>query len=66
MGLGAQIASVTVASVGEICYSKEHEVFGMWRSLVARTLGVREVVGSNPAIPTSRSQFDPAAVSVIS
>jgi hypothetical protein len=24
----------------------------MWRSLVARTLGVREVAGSNPVIPT--------------
>ena len=23
----------------------------MWRSLVARTLGVREVAGSNPVIP---------------
>jgi hypothetical protein len=27
-------------------------VFGAWRSLVARTLGVREVAGSNPAAPT--------------
>lgn len=26
--------------------------FGVWRSLVARTLGEREVAGSNPAIPT--------------
>jgi hypothetical protein len=25
---------------------------GAWRSLVARTLGVREVAGSNPAAPT--------------
>ena len=24
---------------------------GTWRSLVARTLGVREVAGSNPAVP---------------
>ncbi len=24
----------------------------MWRSLVAHTLGVRGVAGSNPAIPT--------------
>ncbi len=24
----------------------------MWRSLVARLLGVQEAVGSNPAIPT--------------
>lgn len=63
MGLGAQIASVTVASVGEICYSKEHEVFGMWRSLVARTLGVREVVGSNPAIPTNHITFDKISAS---
>ncbi len=26
---------------------------GLWRSLVARYLGVVEVVGSNPASPTS-------------
>jgi hypothetical protein len=26
--------------------------FGLWRSLVARLLGVQEVVGSNPASPT--------------
>ncbi len=25
---------------------------GTWRSLVARTLGVREVAGSNPVVPT--------------
>ena len=28
---------------------------GAWRSLVARTLGVREVAGSNPAAPTISS-----------
>ena len=27
-------------------------MFGLWRSLVARLLGVQEVVGSNPASPT--------------
>ncbi len=27
---------------------------GTWRSLVARTLGVREVAGSNPVVPTIR------------
>src|SRR5579864_7540099 len=26
---------------------------GTWRSLVARTLGVREVAGSNPVVPTT-------------
>lgn len=26
---------------------------GIWRSLVARILGVDEVVGSNPAMPTT-------------
>lgn len=35
----------------------------MWRSLVARTLGVREVAGSNPVIPTTfhtaRRDFPP-------
>ncbi len=29
------------------------ELFGLWRSLVARSLGVREVGGSNPLSPTS-------------
>ena len=28
--------------------------YGMWRSLVAHTHGVRGVAGSNPVIPTSR------------
>ena len=28
-------------------------VFGMWRSLVAHTHGVRGVAGSNPVIPTN-------------
>jgi hypothetical protein len=27
-------------------------MYGMWRSLVARLLGMQEDVGSNPAIPT--------------
>ena len=27
-------------------------IFGMWRSLVAHTHGVRGVAGSNPVIPT--------------
>ena len=27
--------------------------FGMWRSLVAHTHGVRGVAGSNPVIPTT-------------
>ncbi len=29
----------------------------MWRSLVARLLGVQEAVGSNPAIPTQSYQL---------
>ena len=29
------------------------DLVGAWRSLVARTLGVREVAGSNPAAPTN-------------
>ena len=28
------------------------DLFGMWRSLVAHTHGVRGVAGSNPVIPT--------------
>jgi hypothetical protein len=33
---------------------------GTWRSLVARTLGVREVAGSNPVVPTIETQtFEP-------
>ena len=31
---------------------------GTWRSLVARTLGVREVAGSNPVVPTISSKSD--------
>ena len=31
---------------------------GTWRSLVARTLGVREVAGSNPVVPTISSESD--------
>jgi hypothetical protein len=30
---------------------------GTWRSLVARTLGVREVAGSNPVVPTNQKGF---------
>ncbi len=30
--------------------------FGMWRSLVAHTHGVRGVAGSNPVIPTNKSK----------
>jgi putative membrane protein len=33
---------------------------GTWRSLVARTLGVREVAGSNPVVPTIRFCFRPS------
>ena len=29
-----------------------YEMFGTYRSLVARFLGVEEVVGSNPVVPT--------------
>lgn len=37
--------------------------FGMWRSPVARTLGVGEVQGSNPCIPTISMKIEkPAAL----
>ena len=36
-----------------VLHSRQSETsVGAWRSLVARTLGVREVAGSNPAAPT--------------
>ena len=35
------------------------ENVGAWRSLVARTLGVREVTGSNPVAPTTLSTVKP-------
>lgn len=36
----------------------EYEIgFGMWRSLVARAAGGREVAGSNPVIPTNNKSF---------
>ena len=40
----------TVETTRKICYAIH--VTGLWRSLVARYLGVVEVVGSNPASPT--------------
>ena len=36
-------------NVSQLCYRLS---FGMWRSLVAHTHGVRGVAGSNPVIPT--------------
>lgn len=36
--------------------------FGMWRSPVARTLGVGEVQGSNPCIPTISMKIEKPAV----
>ena len=33
------------------CTIKMFLVYGVWRSLVARTAGGREVAGSNPVIP---------------
>ena len=33
------------------------QLFGMWRSLVAHTHGVRGVAGSNPVIPTFNFYF---------
>ena len=32
--------------------------YGMWRSLVAHTHGVRGLAGSNPVIPTKMPNFD--------
>ena len=40
-----------LASQDEFCYASIWNI-GLWRSLVARYLGVVEVVGSNPASPT--------------
>ena len=31
-------------------------MFGAWRSLVARLLGVQEVAGSNPVVPTKKKK----------
>ena len=39
----------TVAILWEICYTCMR--CGVWRSLVARTAGGREVAGSNPVAP---------------
>ncbi len=41
----------TVPARNASCYNRVGAV-GTWRSLVARTLGVREVAGSNPVVPT--------------
>ena len=40
--------------LGESCHPDKNDPYGMWRSLVAHTHGVRGVAGSNPVIPTSR------------
>lgn len=45
----------TVAILREICYTCMR--CGVWRSLVARTAGGREVAGSNPVAPTKHSKF---------
>lgn len=45
----------TVAILWEICYTCMR--CGVWRSLVARTAGGREVAGSNPVAPTKHSKF---------
>lgn len=37
-----------------ICGHQHRNIVGVWRSLVARTLGVGEAVGSNPATPIAR------------
>src|SRR5206468_2621774 len=37
---------------------------GTWRSLVARTLGVREVAGSNPVVPTKVKRLSASAESL--
>ena len=41
------------------CYNREvpirgSNLYGVWRSLVARSAGGREVAGSNPVTPTKR------------
>ena len=37
----------------ESCHPDKIDPYGMWRSLVAHTHGVRGVAGSNPVIPTT-------------
>lgn len=37
---------------------------GTWLSLVERTLGVGEVAGSNPVVPTNKSQVQPALAAI--
>ena len=52
----AQISLISPTS--SVTKSKSNSA-GAWRSLVARTLGVREVTGSNPVAPTiSSNQTD--------
>lgn len=43
---GSHIRSANAAD------ARQTDVVGVWRSLVARTLGVGEVAGSNPVTPT--------------
>ena len=40
-----------LANLLRLCYTMQVS-FGVWRSLVARTAGGREVAGSNPVAPT--------------
>ena len=50
--LEQMIGCVKLAQGVGFCYNAA--AFGAWRSLVARFNGVEEVVGSNPAAPTSK------------
>ena len=45
----------TVEIMSMICYT--HIRCGVWRSLVARTAGGREVAGSNPVAPIESSKI---------
>ena len=53
LGLSHQARSRGTASAREPCLCDTGEVFGAWRSLVARTVRVGEVPGSNPGAPIS-------------
>ena len=46
--------SPSLSDQGQLA-ANSNESVGAWRSLVAHTLGVRVVAGSNPAAPTNSS-----------
>ena len=46
---------IGVAQASSLCFVTCQNMVGAWRSLVAHTLGVRVVAGSNPAAPTNKT-----------